>query len=812
MSDRRHKPGNDMQILLDDVRFALRMFARRRRFASLLVATIALGLAAATSIFSLVDVVLWKPLPYRDADRLFWIARTNDAWRTNPVLASFWDNLGHTLTDYQQWSASQRSFEATSAWFATNAVLATDQGAEQISVGRGMASLTSLLGVQPVLGRWFLPGENVRDGQRLAVLSFETWQTRFGGERSVLGRRLTLNGNPTEVIGVLPRGFRIAGDTSLVEVWTPAGVSAGDWQAGNFNFRVYGRIKSGVTITDATREAARLLASNEPGAGVRLENLQAETIKAVRSPLTVLLAAAILLLVIACGNVATLLVGDASARDVEISTRVSLGATPWRVIRQLVTENLLLAAAGCAIGVGASVGIVRLLRAAAPAGIPRIDLAHVDARGVAFALIVALGTAVVFSIAPLVAVLRASPATIMRGGSSRITRQRGSIERSGLFVQSALVVVLLAGAALLVRTHRELMAVDPGFRAESVLSVKLRFLPPVTRYRDNESRRALLGDLAAKFAALPGVESASPAFAVPFQGMSSTSIHIGGSNAVSEREEVSGTYVVAAPGFFETMGIALRAGRLLEPVDDGPGAAVVVSESMARQFWPNASAIGQRILVDDEWRDVVGVVADVRHRSVDEELRATFYLPAAQAKERVMDAVVLRTRGDPREQIAAVRRLVAQTDPLLAIARVDRLSDLVDGTLVAERFRMMLLVVFSVAAMLLASIGIVGVALNTVTRRTRELAIRMAVGAAPAAAIRLAMSATLRASLGGAALGVVLALGLTRALRPFLYGVSSGDPLAYATVVGLIAVVAGVATWVPARRSARIDLMRTLSS
>jgi predicted permease len=800
-----------MQTLLDDIRFARRMFARRRRFSTLLVLTIALGLAAATSIFSLVDVVLWKPLPYRDADRLFWIARTDESWRQSPVLASVWDNLGHTLTDYQQWSAAQRSFEATSAWFATTAVLATDAGAEQISAGRAMASLTSLLGVQPVLGRWFLPGENVRDGQRLAVLSFETWQNRFGGDRDVLGRRLTLNGNPVEVVGVLPRAFRIAGDTSLIEVWTPAGISADDWQRGNFNFRVSGRIKPGVALTDATREAARLLASSDPNAGVRLENLQAETIKTVRSPLTLLLAAAILLLIIACGNVATLLVGDASARDVEISTRVSLGASPMRVIRQLLTENLLLATTGGAIGCLASVFVVGLLRDLAPSGIPRIDLAHVDARGVAFALLVTVVTAIVFSIAPLAAVLRASPAATMRGGSSRITRQRGSIERSGLFVQSALVVMLLAGAALLVRTHRALMAVDPGFRAASVLSVKLRFLPPATRYRGAASRRALLNDLAAKFAALPGAEAASAAFAVPFQGMSSTSIYIGGSSAVSEQDEVSGTYVVASPGFFQTMGIALRAGRLLEQVDDTPGSAVVVSEAMARRFWPNASAIGQRIRVDDEWRDVVGVVADVRHRSVDEDLRATFYLPAAQAKERVMDAVVLRTRGDPRDQIAAVRRIVAQADPSLAIARVDRLSDLVDATLVAERFRMLLLAVFSVAAIVLASIGIVGVALNTVTRRTRELAIRMAVGAAPATAVRLAMSATLRASLGGAALGVVLALALTRALRPFLFGVSSGDPLTYAAVVVLIAIVAGIATWIPARRSARIDLMRTLS-
>ncbi|HUQ81473.1 MAG TPA: ABC transporter permease [Gemmatimonadaceae bacterium] len=803
-----------MHTLLDDLRFARRMFARRRRFALLLVATIAVGIGAATSIFSLVDVVLWKPLPYRDAERLYWIARTDSSWRASPVLSAFWDNLGHTLTDYRTWAEAQHSFDATGAWFATNGVLATGDGVEQISTARATASLASLLGIRPALGRWFLPGEDARGGARLAVLSFETWQTRFGSDPAILGRRLTLNGNPTEIVGVLPNGFRIAGDTAVVELWTPAGVAAGDWQPGNYNFRVFGRLRPGVSVDAATREAMRLLAvSDQPGRnGVRLENLQQETVKGVRTPLTLLLVAAALLLAIACGNVATLLVGETSARDVEISTRVSLGATSSRVVRQLLTENFLMAATGGTLGCVLAVILVRVLRVMAPAGIPRIESAHVDARGVAFAVAITLLTALVFSLAPLVAVLRTSPASTMRAGSSRITRQRGSLERGGVFVQSALVVVLLAGAVLLVRTHQALIAVDPGFRAANVLSVRLRFLPPVTRYRDATSRRVVLDELAAKLRALPGVASAAAAFAVPFQGASTTDIHIAGSPAVTERDEVAGTYVIAAPRFFETMGIQLRAGRRFEPVDDGPGSVTVVSEGMARRYWPNASAVGQRILVDGVWRTVVGVAADVRHRSVDEETRSTFYLPAAQAGERLLDAVVLRTTGDPREQIAAVRRLVAAQDPTLAIARADRLSDLVEATLVAERFRALLLTVFAGTAVLLAAIGIVGVATNAATRRRRELAIRMAVGATPAMAVRLIVTGTLGTALVGAGVGLVAALGATRALRPFLYGISSSDPTAYAVVVLLIVAVATGATWLPARHTTRIDLMRTLSA
>jgi putative ABC transport system permease protein len=453
-----------------------------------------------------------------------------------------------------------------------------------------------------------------------------------------------------------------------------------------------------------------------------------------------------------------------------------------------------------------------VLRALAPRDIPRIEAAHIDGRALAFALLVTLATALVFSMAPLVAMLRTSPAVIMRASSSRLTRQRGTLERGGVFVQAALVVVLLTAAALLLRTHRELTAVDPGFRASSLLSVRLRFLPPVTRYRDPASRHAVLAAVAARVDALPGVEAATPAFAVPFQGVSSTSIHVGGSRVVAPTEEIAGTYIVAAPGFFETMGIALRAGRLFEPVDDAPGSAIMISETMARRFWPNASAIGRQVLVDDVWRDVIGVVADVRHRTVDEDPRATFYLPAAQSGQRLMDAVVLRSSGDPRDQLAAVRRIITETDPSLAIARADRLSDLVDATLVAERFRMALLGVFAVAAVILAAIGIVGVATNAVSRRKRELAIRLAVGAAPSSVVRLVMSGTISAALGGAAVGITIALAITRLLRPFLFGVSNADPVTYVTVSLLLVTIAALAAWIPARRSMRIDLMRTLST
>ncbi|HEX6053465.1 MAG TPA: ABC transporter permease, partial [Gemmatimonadaceae bacterium] len=561
-----------MRNLVDDLRFARRMYARRRRFTALLVATIAVGVGAATSIFSLVDVVIWKQLPYRDAKRLYWIARTDTSWRASPVLARVWDNLSHSLADYRQWASTQRSFEETGAWFATNAALTTRDGAEQIVVARATATLAPLLGVRLHLGRWFLSGEDDRGGPHIAVLSFESWRNRYGADSTVIGRSVTLNGQPVEVIGVLPPRFQIAGDTARIELWTPAGVSAGDWQRGNFNFRVYGRLRDNISPAAATREAEALLTGNQSdgAVGVRLERLQDETTRSVRAPLVILVAAAALLLVIACGNVASLLVGESASRETEIATRMSLGATRGRVARQLVTEHLLLAIVGGAVGSALAAGAVRVLRSMAPAGIPRIETAHLDWRGVAFAVSVTLVTALVFSIGPFATLLREGQSSVLRAGSSRVTRQRGWIERGGVFVQCALVVVLLAGATLLVRTHRELVAVDVGFRAQKLLSVRLRFLPPVTRYRDVDSRRALLNELATRVATIPGVDRAAAAYAVPFQGVSSTEIHVSGSVAVAEHDPVAGTYVIASPGLFETMGIALSAGRLFSVVDEAP--------------------------------------------------------------------------------------------------------------------------------------------------------------------------------------------------------------------------------------------------
>lgn len=799
-------------MLSSDLRFAARRFARRRRFALLLVATLALGIGSATAIFSIVDGVLWKPLPYAGADRLYWIARTNAAWRASPVLAARWNDLPHALPHYTEWAAVQQSFDAVGAWFLTSAVLAGERGAEQVVGARGTSSLMPLLGVQPALGRWFLPGEDGATAVRQVVLSHAAWQSRFGGDPAVLGRTVILNGAPHDVVGVLPQRFRMLGEITPVEFWAPAGSAPGvDWTRSNHNFSVIGRLRPEVTVDAATREAARALAVDErgEGVGIRMEQVQSEITRRVQAPLRLLLWSALLLLLIACANVAILLLGEGNARDGEIATRIAIGAGRGRIVRQLLTENGLLGAAGGGIGVALAAVAVRVLATLAPDDIPRIEAAQLDLRGAAFAVTVTILTALVFSLAPALSVLRKAPGDVLRAGTSRLTSQRGLLQRWGVFVQSALVMVLLLGAALLARTHQTLLAVDPGFRAPQVLSVSLRLFGSGSRYRDAASRRVLFSELASRAAALPGVESASAGSVAPFQGKQGTTIHVAASPVVSTTEDVNGTYTIVAQDWFETLGIALRAGRFFDARDDAPGASAIVSERLARRFWPTGSAIGQRIQVDGTWREIVGVVGDVRHETLDEEPHATFYLPAAQT-ERMLETLVLRTAGDPVASLSAVRAMIAAVDPAIPIMRADRLSELVSRTLVAERFRTMLLACFALAAMVIAAVGIYGVAAGAVARRTRELAIRMAVGATPASVLRLMVLGLLALAGGGVIAGLFAARLATHALQPFLHGVSAGDALSHVLVMLLVLVVAAVAAWVPARRATRIELMTTL--
>ncbi|MEX2151961.1 MAG: ADOP family duplicated permease [Gemmatimonadaceae bacterium] len=799
-----------LDTLLEDVRFSWRSIERRRAFSALLVATIALGIGTATAMFSLVDGVLLKPLPFRESSRLVMLFRTSPSWRTDPTLAPNWDRMAHSLPHYLDWVATQRSFDEVAAWKSAVSVLGSASGAEEIHSGSATASFAPLLGIRPALGRWFLPGEDGLSGARVAVLSHESWRNRFGMDSAILGRALQIDGELLTVVGVLPPRFQMTGAAYRAEVWTPAGTMKFDNQANNRNFSVVGLLRLEATVTQAELEAGPLLApatANETP-GVRLANIRVDATRSSRRALLVLLWSALLLLVMTCGNVATLLVGRTAARSGEIATRIALGARGARLAQQLLTENAMLAGIGAAFGVASALALVKVLKAFAPDGIPRMETVGIDMRVATFTLVVTCCVVIFFSLAPLYALLRTSAASVLGSRSSRIASGTAPLQRAGLILQCAVAVVLLVASALLVHTHRQLAAVDVGFRPRQLLGLRLNM--PRGAYPDAAARRNLLSEVVVRVSAMPGVTSVAVGQGIPFLSRpSGSTIHVAGSSTVPAGIGVNARWHVVSKEYFGTLGIPLQSGRPFAAEENHPGASVIVSETMARRFWPNTSAIGQRIKVDNVWRDVIGVVGDVRAVRLDAEPPATFYLPMAQT-ERWADAIVVRTTNEPFATLPAVRAVLAELDPTIAVGVADRISDRIDATLVEERFRTILVAFFAIAAAVLAAIGVFAVASDSVARRVREFGVRIALGSTPSGIVRLVIATVvlvcgLGAMIGGLAAGVA-----TRLLQPFLYGVSRSDVATYAFSIVLVVTVAVLAAWLPAYRASRLQPMSVL--
>jgi putative ABC transport system permease protein len=563
-----------------------------------------------------------------------------------------------------------------------------------------------------------------------------------------------------------------------------------------------------VSLAQATTDAERFLQAHYTGAsatGARVAYALAEATKTVRTPLLLLAAAAGLLLLLACANVATLLLGEATARDVEIATRVALGAGWRRVARQLLTENLVLATSGAALGFLLAYWATKALLAIAPEGTPRLDEVALDWRAVVFAVVAAFTTAILFGLAPLVTLAHVRPGSLLHASGNRATRRRSEFQRLGIVLQLAVSVVLLVGGALLGRTLSQLAAVDPGFRPDGILYVRASL--PRNKYEAGASQVEFSRRLVESVASMPGVKAASAGNGVPFaDGPSGTSIVVARGPGESDPMEADAQFRVAFPGMIETLGVRLLAGRSIMRRDDAGGPPVVlVNEAFVRRFWPNDGAQGRRIKVDRVWRDVVGVVGDVKYGRLERETDATFYLPVEQTVRQWGLSLVVRANGDPAALVRGIRERVHAIDPAVPIARAEVLSDVVRRSLGEYRFRTIVIGFFAIAAWLLAAVGVYGMAAGAVGRRVRELAIRMSLGATHAAAVRLLVRSALRMVSVGVVAGVLGAAFGMRVLRPYLYGVTSSDVATYIAVATFVSVVALLATWLPARRATRIE-------
>jgi predicted permease len=819
-----------MRDLVQELRFALRMLGRHPGFTAVALLTLALGIAANTAIFSVVDAVLFEPLPYAEPERLTLV------WSRRP------DRPRETVSpaDFLDWRAQNEVFEGLAGFAQVSFNLAGDGAPERLRGASVSSNFFQVLGVQPALGSGFERRAAGEGAWQTVVLSHGLWQRRFGGDPGVLGRTVRLNDVSYEVIGVMPASFdwpaiipARASATEAPQLWVPAihgdvpqlgsDVTADrrTWREGSY-LRVVGRLKPGVTLEGASRAmeaiAARLAAeypASNTGASVQLVPLREQLVGNVRPVLWGLLVAVGLVLAIGCANVANLFLARASARRQELTVRVALGASRGQLVRQFLTESVLLALAAGVLGLLLALWGMDALLELAPAELPRLAAVRMDGRVLAFTLLVSLGTGVLFGLVP--ALQASSPhleGVLRQGGGGRFSAGHHR-SRSALVVgEVALAVVLLISAGLLLRSLWRLQAVEPGFRSEGVLTWTLS-LPP-SRYPDDARQAAFFQQLLERVEALPGVKSAGAVLDLPMGGNDiwyALGVEGLAPPAPGERRTVG--FQVVTPGYLRTLGIALRGGRDVTVADrEGTERVALVNETTARRYWPGEDAVGKRIRLggdDAPWLTVIGVVADVRHGGPAQEPRAEAYVPSLQSTFSSLQFAV-RTDGEPLSLVPGVREAVASLDPDLPISQVRTLEDLVDTATARPRFLSTLVALFAGLALLLAGVGLSGVIAYMARQRTQEIGIRMALGARPVDVLRLVLGSGMRLAALGVGVGVLAAGGATRFMASQLHGVSATDPLTFGGLALLVFGVALLATWLPARRATRVDPLVAMRS
>lgn len=787
-----------------DVRFALRSLRRRPVFAVIAVGTIALSIGAATAMYSVVDGVLFRSLPYRDADRIVQVWQTDEVSRRQSVLAANWDRVPLDYTDFLVWRERQRSFAGVAVWSGFGAIIAGPNGPEQAIGTRVSPGLFELLGVAPVTGRTFSRGEDVIGGPHVAMISYETWQSHHGARPDIIGRTLLFDNKPYQIIGVLPPGFTLERGKPGARYWVPAGQEPGDVGKRNRSFFAIGKLRPGVSVEQAMTETQQLLSTQDaagaPSAGVRIANFVREETREVRRPMLVLLGAVAVLLIISCVNIAALLLGEAATRDVEVSARIALGASRGRIIAQLLTESVLLSVLGSALGVAVAWASIRGIIALAPAKIPGILGVHVDARVLAAATLVTIATGIVFGLAPALTLARTGAARLLRSASA--TRSGGALQRSLVATELALCVVLLVAAGLLTRSLQRLSAVDPGFRTEGLLTVRLS----LSRYwEDSIGVTGFYRDVVPRIAAVPGVVGVTATSEVPFTGRSSSSPYLlvgEGPEALRARKHQVQQRVVL-DNYFSTMGIPIAHGRGFDETDRATTEPVaIISEAAARRDFPDTSPIGQRVMYQGKWRRIIGVARDTKVGKLSVEAQPSIYTPMSQ-RFSLLD-IVVRTAGDPAALTPSIRRITQDTGPRFAITDIQIMDDLIRTSFGEERFRTVLVALFASIAALLVTIGTFGVTARAVARRTREVGIRVALGSTTTSVVSLIVRQTMVFVIIGIAIGLAAALIASRLLTPYLFGVTGTDPVTYGAILLLVGAVALFACWLPARRAGSV--------
>lgn len=804
--------------LIQDVRFALRLLRQRPFFAAMAILPLALGIGAATTIYSVADKVLIRPLPFPHSDRLVAIWGTESRWRTNSAVAIPWQSVVIGQEDYTALRDRSHTLSQVAAWTKTTVTLDAGGALEPVSAVRVTASLFPMLGVRPALGRLFAPNESALNGPHIALLSWESWKSRFAGDSAVIGRSVVV-GDTTRytVVGVLPPDLRIDRTTVAPAVWLPAFIDSSEMASRhNRYYRGLGRLAPGVTLAQANAEVARIISDvktawhgSTGGTSGRAAIWQDDETAAARPSVLMLSGAVLLLLLIACVNVATLMLGEAVRRQPEIFARRALGATPGRLGRQLITESVAIAGTAAVLGALAARAGVRILVRAAPAGIPGITDARVDAQVLAFTIACALVIGVGFGLLPAFALVRRGAQGAVRIGTGQTQRGAAAIQRTLVAAEVALSIVMLVGCSLLGRSLVRLSTVNPGFMADGLFEVEDY---STSQFWRDDARVARYNAAAIDaLRGIPGVTAVSGSSNGLFEGGSSSSaIRIEGVTYPDGVEPPSIQQRVVLPGYLRTIEAPLIAGRDFNAADRiGSEPAVILTQSAVKRDWGGRSPIGKHVIWQDTTWTVVGVARDLLYSKLSQDAQPLIYIPSAQWPGNTM-VLTIRASADPRALESLVKARLAPLDPAVTVLHVNPVRTLIRRSYAEERYRTLLGSLFGVLAAVLAGVGVFGVISRTVAQRIREAGIRVALGAQERSVIALMLRDTLRGTAIGLAVGLLLAVGLARALTPYLFGVSASDPIAYLLALALLATTLVVATLPPARRAARVDPAKVL--
>ena len=795
-----------LEHIVRDVSYSVRVLTNSYAFTIVIVLTLALGIGANTAIFSFANGILLRPLPYPQSERLAVLEET--------ALKRGVEAMSVSYPNFLDWKEQNTVFEGMGTYFGSSRFSLSGAG-EPISIRGARIShgLLETLRVSPQLGRTFTVNEDRPDEDGVVILGYDLWQRNYGGDPNIVGQKIVLSNRPRTVVGVMPSGFRFP---EIADLWVPLALTTQMFTRTDHGLGAIARLKDGASFSEAQAEmhniAARIEQQNpvtNEGLGVKVASLHENLTGDYREALLILLGVVGCVLLVACVNVANLMLARATARQKEFALRAALGAGRWRIVRQLLIESLLLALVGGALGFALSIWALRLLLTSIPIQLPFWMNFSVDLRVLGFTIAITVLTGLLFGAAPALQTSRVDLNDTLKEGGRGTVGARGRSRSLLVVTEIALSLMLLVGAGLMIQSFLRLRSVNVGLDPTNVLATSFHL--PTAKYRENEQRAAFFKQLLERVRALPGVESASATATLPLGGGTwGRSLTVEGYPVLAVGQAPMIQHTVVAPGYFRTMGIPLLSGRDFTDSDaEGSLLVTIIDERLAREYWPNESPIGRRIRFgppedNEPWHTIIGVVGTVRHERMQEDTRKSVYLPHLQIPVNGM-ALMTRTSSEPKELVAAIRREVSQLDSDLPVSKVMTMTEVIDESIWQPRLYATLFAVFAGGALLLALIGIYGVMAFLVQTRTHEIGVRMALGATARDVFKLIVGRGMKLTLIGVLIGLAGAAAVTRLMHSLLFNTSATDPITFVLISLLLSVAAFLACYLPARRAAKVD-------